>query len=63
MSHAPSDRIPWKPGHLLCNEHFNICMDPVALTFEPRRRQVRYMAVIQVVDEILENLCQTESRE
>lgn len=61
MSHT--DSTPWKPGTLLTNEYYNVYINSEALQFEPITLRARYMAVVQLTDEILEDMCRTESRQ
>ncbi len=55
--------MPWKPGSLLTNEYYDVYLSYEALQFEPITLRARYMAVIQITDDILERLCQIESRQ
>lgn len=52
-----SNSIPWAPGHLLTDGYRNIYMDPVAFMFEPDDH--RYMAIVSLVDEIIEDMIAT----
>ncbi len=61
MSHT--DRTPWKPGTLLTNEYYNVYINSEALQFEPITLRARYMAVVQLTDEIIIGMTRNPSEE